>query len=292
MRLRTHAPGTGRPWNGLGWLVRDLPGTREAPRIRQRAPTQGGDADQTTVPALPLKTGWLMLLTASSGILTASACSERRAGLEDRQAGSRRLVVVVAPVLNLSNTGEVDTRKITDTVASELLSFPAISVIPVNLSAAALAQRGKVRVETPQEALELAGEFAADATIVVALTELEPYDPPRVGLVMQWYELPHRTDESGPARSLETEDPAGGPHGHGPPIQVQRVYDAAHEEVLDDVECYGRRREGGDSPYGWRKHVISQELFVRYCCWATIQTMLSQSPAYQSLLKGRGAHER
>lgn len=233
-----------------------------------------------------------MLLTASCGILTAGACSDRRAGLTNHQTSTDRLVVVVAPALNLSNTGEVDVHKITDTVASELLSFPALSVIPVNLSMAALARRGKVRVETPQEALELASEFAADAALVVALTELDPYYPPRVGLVMQWYEPPERTGERGAGELSWAEDRAGGLHQPGPAIQVQRVYDAAHEEVLDDVERYGRQREGGDSPYGWRKHVISQELFVRYCCWATIRTMLSQSPAYQSLLRGPGKQEQ
>ncbi len=228
-----------------------------------------------------------MLLTVSSGILPASACSDRRVGLDVHQTRADRLVVVVAPVLNLSNTGEVDIRKITDTVASELLSFPGLSVIPVNLSAAALARRGKVRVETPQEALELAGEFAADATLVAALMEFDPYYPPRVGLVMQWYEAPGESAE--PSRAG---DEAGGRPPGGPAVQVQRVYDAACGEVLDDVERYGRRRKGGHSPYGWRKHVVSQELFVRYCCWATIRTMLSQNPAYQSLLRGHGMDER
>jgi len=204
-------------------------------------------------------------------------------GLDVHQTRADRLVVVVAPVLNLSNTGEVDTRKITDTVASELLSFPGLSVIPVNLSAAALARRGKVRVETPREALELAGEFAADATLVAALMEFDPYFPPRVGLVMQWYEPPVE-----PSRS---EDEAGGRPPAVPAGQGQRGYDAASSEVLDDVERFGRRRKGGQSPYGWRKYVVSQELFVRYCCWATIRTMLSQNPAYQSLLRGHGMDE-
>ena len=46
---------------------------------------------------------------------------------------------------------------------------------------------GKTAVETPQDALDLAGELGADATLVAAITEYQPYDPPIVGVVMQWY---------------------------------------------------------------------------------------------------------
>ena len=82
-----------------------------------------------------------------------------------------RQVIVVAPVLNLSNSTEFDTLKVTDAVASEAVGFPGIGVVPVNLVLAALAERGTTRVESPAEAVELARRFGAQATLVTAVTE-------------------------------------------------------------------------------------------------------------------------
>lgn len=194
-------------------------------------------------------------------------------------------VVVVAPVLNLSPSDEFDSLKITDILASELQSFPNISVMPVNLSLAALARAGRSLVETPAQALELAREFGADATLVAAVTEYDPYDPPAMGLVLQWYE---------PAQASEQErgfDPVGASRqaaavrhpdqdlraeGVGPLLQVQRVFNAASEDVLEEVREFASDREGHASPYAWRKYLKVQELYVRYCCWSAIRTMLSQ----------------
>jgi hypothetical protein len=199
----------------------------------------------------------------------------------DRQVRTPPLVVVVAPVLNLSNSTEWDPLKVTDIVASELQSFPDVFVIPVNRTLAALALTGKDVVETPQDALELAREFNADATIVTAITEYNPYDPPIVGVVMQWYGTSHGVEPRGfdpvsASRQAAEVLPAGSAQAAeaAPLVQVQRVFDAADEAVLDEVRQYASRRTGHGSPYGWRVHLKSQELFVRFSCWSCIRPML------------------
>jgi hypothetical protein len=155
-------------------------------------------------------------------------------------------------VLNLSNSPDWDTLRVSDWLASEMQQFPGLTVIPVNRSAAALVQQGKESVESPEDAIQLAREFGADATVVTAITEYSPYDPPVVGMIMQWY-------------STNT-----------PEMQIQRVYNAAVDQTLSELKDYAQTREGQESPYEWRVHSKSQELFVRYCCWATIRSMLSQ----------------
>ncbi len=217
----------------------------------------------------------------TAGLLVTAGCAQLRGATEAKPPAPPPQVVVVAPVLNLSNSSDWDPLKVTDIVASEFQSFPGIVVIPVNRTLAALALMGKNAVETPQDALDLAREFKADATVVTAITEYNPYDPPIVGVVMQWY-APLR-QEGSPAfdpvsasRQASDVAPASSSTSDAavPLLQVQRVYNAADEVVLTDVRSFAAERTGHGSAYAWRIYVKSQELFVRYCCWASIRSML------------------
>lgn len=178
------------------------------------------------------------------------------------------LVLVVAPVLNLSNSPHVDTLKATDLIASECLSFANVSVVPVNQVLAELVRHGRSSVQAPEEAIELARVFHADATLVIAITEYRPYDPPVVGLVLQYYAAPRpgTTAEPADARPLS---------GVQPRWQLQRVFNAADERVLKELKDFADKRDGERSPYGWRKYTKSQELYLRYCGWALIRSMLA-----------------
>lgn len=188
--------------------------------------------------------------------------------------------VAVAPVLNLSGNRDWDVLKATDLVASELQQFPGVTVIPVNRSLAALAEHGKSGVDTPDTALWLAEELGADATVVAAVTEYNPYDPPIVGLILQLYTPASPAGGSGldaVAASREATDfaPAGdiGLAGNQP-LQIQRVFNASDSRVLKEMKKYAGQREGRESPYGWRVHGKSQELFVRFSLWSAIRSML------------------
>ncbi len=122
---------------------------------------------------------------------------------QDRANGSRMAtrtaprLVVIAPVANLSGSRDFDPLKLTDIVASEILSFPGLTAVPVNMTLAALAQRGKTHVDSAEEALELARELGADMTITTGVTEFNPYHPPIIGLIMQVYVAPELDRTSG-----------------------------------------------------------------------------------------------
>lgn len=244
-----------------------LPDSMSAPTIRCAAsgwavavPKRRADAsrDWTIVGGLAL--------AATIGLF-GSGCGkhDKRAHHVDVTPATR--TIVVAPVINLSGTSEIDALKITDILASEFASFSAIDVVPVNLALAALARRGKTLVDTPETAVDLAREFGADATVVTAITEFDPYDPPIVSLVMQWY----RT-------SREAQSPAGvrlsAAGAEEAPIQLQRVFNAADDDVLDEIRSFADERDDGRSPYGWRRYLRSQELYVRWCSRTLIRSML------------------
>lgn len=226
-------------------------------------------------------------LVASTGVIGGCANNHRASDrvktgpTQQLKPAPAREVIVVAPVLNLSNSTEFDVLKVTDAVASEAVGFPGIAVVPVNLTLAALAREGKSRVETPAEAAELARQFGAQATLVTAVTEYRPYDPPVIGLIMQWYVLPEAS--AGPGQVANTHDPnacstlpeLSDIQNAGPRAQLQRVFDAANEDVLAEVKTFAHQRDGHSSPYGWQRYIKSQELYVRYCCWSLIRSILA-----------------
>jgi hypothetical protein len=191
------------------------------------------------------------------------------------------VVVVVAPVVNLSGSSELDSLRLTDTFASELASRTHVAVVPVNTVLAALMQDGTGYIQDREHALRVAEAFDADATVVVAVSDYDAYAP-RIGLVVQWYQRATSAPRSGfdpVLASRQASDFAGGgtgSDGGGGTWQVQRVFDAGQLWVQDEVREYDTHLLADHSPYSWTRHLKSQELFVRYSCWSVIRTMLGQ----------------
>lgn len=217
-----------------------------------------------------------MLASLSSGA-TGCASADRADPQEMRLPP---VAIVVAPVMNLSNSRDWDPLRVSDVLCSEMSRAGDINVVPLNRTLAALAEMGKSRVESPDDALELARGFDADAAVVMAITEYQPYDPPRIGLTLQWYAAQRTPRYS----SLDPVDASRAPVDAAPasasvtssdalPLQVQRIFDATDPAVQHDLREYASHERESDSPYGWRVNVKSQELFVRYCCWATIESI-------------------
>ena len=57
--------------------------------------------------------------------------------------------------------------------------------------------------------------------------------------------------------------------------QTQGRFDATHADVIADIREYAQRRGADDSAYGWRRYVVSQQDYLRYCCHATIRGLLN-----------------
>lgn len=210
--------------------------------------------------------GMILLLS------TAPSCTHQQGARapEPTPAIPTPIVVALAPVMNLSNSSEWDPLQVTDMLASELQTFPGVTVVPVNRSLAVLAARGAIAA--PQDAVELADALDADGALVAAVTEFDPYDPPRIGWVMQWYANPRRLQAAWgaqPGRGAGAKLSAAGPQ-----LQVQRIISAAVASTQRELREYADSRGGFQSPYDWRVHVKSQRLFVRYSCWTVIRSML------------------
>lgn len=174
--------------------------------------------------------------------------------------------VAVAPAVNQSGSTDFDPNRFADQMASELGFADRITVIPVSRVLAAMAVQGKDQVTSRQQALELAELVGADAILVFAVTEYDAFDPPRIGItaqlygVMPWHGLGDTPDGDEKGRLL---------------AQTQRVFSGANADVVDEIKAYAVQRDADDSPYGWRRYVVAQQWFMRFCCHATIRSLLS-----------------
>ncbi len=180
------------------------------------------------------------------------------------------VTLVVAPVMNFSGANDIDMMRITDLLFSELQQIEGVTVIPVNRTLAAMAADHLDTIETPEQAVSLAGRLGADATIVTAITEYNPFYPPTVGLAMQIYGFnatgrrvlidPVSLErQAAPIRITSDLD-----RSRLPKNQISRIYNGTDKKTVSDVKRFAKQRGTGISPFGWDLYMRSQEKYLRF----------------------------
>jgi hypothetical protein len=175
--------------------------------------------------------------------------------------------IAVAPAVNVSGSVDFDPNRFADQMASELGFADRVTVIPVSRVLGAMAVAGRDQVSSPQQAMEIANLVGADAILVFAVTEYDPFDPPRIGITAQLYGA---TPWHGLGVQAEADEA-----GVRLLAQTQRVFSGANVDVVQEIKGYAALRDADESPFGWRRYVVSQQHFQRYCCYATIRSLLS-----------------
>lgn len=96
--------------------------------------------------------------------------------------------VAVAPFFNLSQEpGHVaDGRRMALAYYAELQKTPGFQVIPVGVVEDAIETFG-LQMNRPDDALRLCEILRCDAVVVGAITDYDPYYPPRLGVQVSWY---------------------------------------------------------------------------------------------------------
>ena len=218
------------------------------------------------------------MLVALAG-LSSPGCAVRDRDVRQTPTVTRPVVAAVAPVLNLSNSTDLDPLTLTDMLATELAATGRFAVVPVNRVLAILAEQGLSSVTTPEQARGLGRRLGVDGVLVAAVTDFDPYSPPRIAWTAQWYPLDVPEEGGGldpvaASRLASDPRPARRAGAGASVVQVQRVVDASRPDELERIRAYDRQVRGGhESPYGWKVHTVSQQLFLRYSCWALIRTM-------------------
>jgi hypothetical protein len=202
-------------------------------------------------------------------------CSTAPKAAETPFVPLRSTVIAVAPAINASGSEDFDPIKLGDLMASELGQLDGVDVIGVSRVLAALnppASRAweggasVTQIRSPAEATRVADKLGADGILVFAITEYDPYDPPTVGISAQLYGC-----SSEEAMSPGQE---GGGEGAVPRAELQRVFRVSRSDLQKEVEEYGKKRDGRESAYGWRRYLVSQEDYFRFCCHAVLKELL------------------
>lgn len=225
-----------------------------------------------------------LLAVTAVGLLIAAGCHDKKPSpnttIRNRRLGTA--VLAVAPAINLSGKREFDPDRFADLMASEASYAEGVRVVPVSRVLAVMAGKGWERIESPAQALELTKLVGADVILVFAITEYDAYDPPRIGVSAQLYgSRPHsRHGSVDPvALSRSTGLAADNETRSSPGLlcTIQRVFSASDQSVVDDIQRYAAQRSADESPYGWRRYVVNQQDFIRYCCYATIREVVSDT---------------
>lgn len=232
-------------------------------RTRRKSPSQRGGV-------------WWIL----AAVLCSGGCGLKVTGpvrLENNALGP--MTIAVAPALNVSGSPDLDANRVADLMASELSYVAGVSVIPVNRVLAVLADQGRQRVESPGHALEIARILGADAILVFEVAEYDPYEPPVVGITAQLYGQRRNARKVGfdPVSESRLGAPGRGPEAVSPlaPLaQSEQVFDSSHQWVCQEVKRFAKSRSAHAGPFGWRKYLASQQLYLRFCCHAAIRSLM------------------
>ncbi len=196
----------------------------------------------------------------------------------------RQMTIAIAPVLNYSGNPDLDPVKVTDILYSEMQQVDGFSVVPVNRMLAQMVRDNIVMIETPQQALKLASALGADAIVVAAITEYNPFYPPIVGIAAQIYGL--EQEAAGPTMKI---DPVAmerqatplkvsvdiAPQ-FWPKNQVQRIYNSRDKAMAHLVEEFAEDRGTAGSPYKWEVYLRSQEYYLRFVSFKLIEELLDK----------------
>jgi hypothetical protein len=126
--------------------------------------------------------GWLIL-----GLFLSPGCVVVDVGVTNPVAGLSRVAVV--PFFNLSAEPSADGHRFAEAYFAELQKVPGFQVLPVGVAEAAI-QDLQLDLQNPEDAMKLGQVLGVDAVVVGAITDYNPYYPPRVGLQVSWYS-PH-----------------------------------------------------------------------------------------------------
>lgn len=113
--------------------------------------------------------------------------------------------VAVVPFFNLTQEPNevVDGRRFALAYFSELQKTSGFEVVPVGVTEAAIL-RNELDLRDPDDALKLAKILKVDAIVIGAVTDYDPYYPPRIGMQVDWYS-PYQWSQSFDGDLMATE---------------------------------------------------------------------------------------
>lgn len=208
--------------------------------------------------------------------------------------------VAVLPFADRTHSG-IDGVQAGDAVASVLVNCSGLErvVRPEEVASRLQGQSIPYPPTSPEEASALAALLQVDAVVAGALTEHDPYFPPRLGMALELIASPAarqaaRRQAAGPAPDGNLESLVRG----GQPFRitaenadmfqgyVEHVYDAQFWATRAGVEAYAGARVTDDRGFTDGQGVLRrQDEYLRFVGWDMIRTLFARERERQMKLR-------
>lgn len=201
----------------------------------------------------------------------------------DQSAGTP--LWAVAPLRNESGTTSVDALGVSDAVVGALAQVRGVQVLPLNRTIAAMRALDLAELRAPSDIRRLAEGMGVDGVIVGTITAYDPYNPPRLGLTLALYAREGAMRTPAPDRpdpreltALPSEGDAAprSAFGEAPLALAAEHLDARNHQVQVDVQRYAAGRTEARSSLGWRRYLVSMDLYTEFASWRTVERLLEE----------------
>ena len=166
---------------------------------------------------------------------------------------------VAVLMLNATNSTEVDLRETGQIFSSELQQFEGLAVFPAAVTQAAATSSG---LKFPEQSHLFARSIGVDALIVGFITDFQPYEHPRVGIMLRVY----------PSAPVEKPAPVA-----SAALTLERVYDADTTVVAAQVRSFAANREGRNSPMGDRQYLMVTSKYMHFVADRSIRDLFAEA---------------
>lgn len=210
---------------------------------------------------------WFALVLGSIFVCLTGCNSYRQVPRIYRNPYPQPKIFAVTIFRNLSGSEDIDVMAVTDAFYAELKNADARSfqVVPVNRVLAALADLGLSNVNHPADVATLANALEVDGIIVGAVTQYNPYFPPRLGMNVQLF-LRDEYNRSPAAKYLGPKEMARAAVSFrfnvDNPVQptntVDRIIDARDDNVVKRLKKYTKSKRISAGPAGWKKYATTE----------------------------------
>jgi hypothetical protein len=194
--------------------------------------------------------------------------------------GATRQTWAVAPVINLSGQKQVDPILQADLLHRQLGLVAGVNPLPVNRVVEVYAALRIDRVQSEEQAALVCDLLNCDALVVAAVTDFDPFDPPKMGAAMQLfrkgdYRRPANVDPYVLARRA-TPLPGQMPTSRPGFAQVVGMFDSANGSIRADLMRYAQGRTDPDGPYRERAYLVEMDRYCGFVYHSLLEQLLAK----------------
>lgn len=207
----------------------------------------------------------LYLVLLVLGGCTASPLVQRDQGPTPQTLYADRVIWAVVPLRNESGTASANGSQMADQLTNTLQTVENIDVLPVNRVIAAMHALELPQLRSPVDVMHLARTLGVDGIIVGTITAYDPYDPPKVGLQLELYQVtPKLQSQQVDVRELMhaatgNTAPGDAPRRIAPVNTASAMLNASNPIVRERLRAYASGR-GGHEPAAqpwWKRIAVS-----------------------------------